>query len=267
MNRVPVVFCFDENYIDQAISTMGSLFMSTPTSSLRVYAVVSPIAKSAMEAYNSLQKIPSDVDFRIVVTDIPLRGAIPYDYHFNESTFLRLLLPDLIQEDRVIYFDSDIAFMKDIRPLYEVDLGGCLVAAVPEPRAIPMTIVPMKDKSKYVNAGVMLMDLKSMREENFSSRAIETYSLRRDEFTFCDQCVINYMCEGRIKHLDKKWNWTVKSHIVTDADWEAALREAAVIHFIANHKPWHGSSRSIVQEFWHEHLQKIKCTVYGGNGI
>ena len=76
-----------------------------------------------------------------------------------------------------LYLDSDIIVLGDISKLYNNDIqdniiGACVdmsIQDVPEFLNYVENAVGI-DRAKYVNSGVLLMNLEKMREEKFSSK-------------------------------------------------------------------------------------------------
>jgi lipopolysaccharide biosynthesis glycosyltransferase len=112
------------------------------------------------------------------------------------------------------------------------------------------------DPSEYVNAGVMVLDLKKMREDRLQGDFEE---LARQDLEFQDQDVLNIRCRGRIAHLHPKYN----VHCMLDyercadicdrlwlrGEWTSAVENPAVLHF-AGEKPWVGSGCFYYDVWW-----------------
>ena len=93
----------------------------------------------------------------------PLRGGY--------NTYVRLFCSVWLELDRVLFIDSDTLVVGSIEGYYNVTLEANLIAAVPEAGVYgritsveDVQIVNMCDK--YINAGIMLINLKQWRYEN-----------------------------------------------------------------------------------------------------
>ncbi len=63
----------------------------------------------------------------------------------------------------------------------------------------------VKDMTRYFNSGIMLMNLKVMREENIESDLMRTlFSIPQSWYV--DQDILNAVCCGRVKFFDLNWN-------------------------------------------------------------
>ena len=71
--------------------------------------------------------------------------------------------------DRVLYLDPDIVVNGNLQELYDTPLNGYLFAAATHVREIMRKInvlrLGMHEDGTYINSGVLLMNLKLLREE------------------------------------------------------------------------------------------------------
>ena len=103
--------------------------------------------------------------------------------HNNMMNYARIFLPEIFKQvNKGIYLDNDLIIQKDIRNLFNIDLGEKIMAA-PLTRNLdkymnfPDKISELKinvDKTyKGFNAGVYLYSLKKWRENEMTKKAIE----------------------------------------------------------------------------------------------
>ena len=137
---------------------------------------------------------------------------------WSYMSLLRLALPEILpEEDRVLWLDIDTIVHTDITDLMETDLDGCYVAAVEEP-------IRSKDPFLYYNAGVMVMDLKKLRD---GMADLLIRYVNRVDMRFPDQDVINLLCQGRIKPVSPYWNSNI---------WIVEVSDPGITHFAADRK-------------------------------
>ena len=144
---------------------------------------------------------------------------------WSYMSLLRLALPEILpEEDRVLWLDIDTIVNTDITDLMKTDLDGCYVAAVEEP-------IRSKDPFLYYNAGVMVMDLKKLRD---GMADLLIRYVNRVDMRFPDQDVINLLCQGRIKPVSPYWNSNI---------WIVEVSDPGITHYAADrnyerHKLW-----------------------------
>ena len=104
------------------------------------------------------------------------------DASFDISKMGRLLVGELLPTDveRVLYLDCDMVILHSIRELYDTKLGKNVVAAVEEPTVLERVRyeIRLDYEASYVNAGLLLIDLKKWREENLGEKIISLQYLR-----------------------------------------------------------------------------------------
>ena len=134
--------------------------------------------------------------------------------YYSKTTYFRLFIPDLYpQYDKALYLDCDIIIREDIAQLYNIDLEDNLVAGAPDEavqaikefREYVEKVVGVSNYNNYFNAGVLLMNLKELREFKFKEKFL--YSLSKTTFSVAqDQDYLNRICKGRVKFIDSSWN-------------------------------------------------------------
>ncbi|MBQ7337178.1 MAG: lipopolysaccharide biosynthesis protein [Clostridia bacterium] len=113
-------------------------------------------------------------------------------------TLIRLLA-DRVEglPDKMLYLDADIMFNRDIHLLYDIDVSEVEYAAARDHYGKYLV------HPNYVNAGVLLWNLKYMRETGILARAREL--LRQKKLTFADQSAL-IRSTTKKKMLPQKFN-------------------------------------------------------------
>ena len=171
--------------------------------------------------------------------------------YYSESIYYRLFIPTMFPElDRAVYIDCDIVLCSDISRLYFTDIGDCLVGAVAD-ESIPdvpafcdyvdrWVGVP---KEKYFNSGVLLMNLRAMREDRLEEKFLYLLGEYNFDTVAPDQDYLNRLCFGRVHYLDAGWNKQPKGG-------GEPLSEQFLIHYNMFNKPWHYRGVEYEEEFW-----------------
>jgi lipopolysaccharide biosynthesis glycosyltransferase len=152
-------------------------------------------------------------------TIIPEGMSIPVDKSaFPLTTYLRLFAPYALAADveRMIYLDVDTIVMKDISLLWHTDLKGAIIGAVQD---LGLTIdcawggIPnyeelgLDPKSKYFNAGIMVIDVAKWRKENITTQVITALQVHAKHVVLVDQYGLNVVFANKWQELDSRWNW------------------------------------------------------------
>ena len=178
------------------------------------------------------------------------RNKLNADY-VTMTIYFRLFLSEMFPEiDKAIYLDADTIINADIAQLYRIDLGHDLIAAVADNfvAANPETVYYSEEGlaipcDQYVNSGMLLMNLKAMREGHFTERFVQLLNKYHFESIAPDQDYLNVMCNGRIHYLDRRWNNMT-------GDGTEGPDHPKIIHYNLFGKPWHYRDAPLADYFW-----------------
>lgn len=112
-------------------------------------------------------------------------------------TLLRLLADLLPLPDKILYLDCDVMLCKDISLLYDIDIEDYEYAATTDHYG-KFFINP-----RYINAGVLLFNMKKCRETRLFEKAREL--IRVKKLMFADQSAIIRSTTKR-KHISQRYN-------------------------------------------------------------
>lgn len=162
-----------------------------------------PVSDRQVEFLESYAKKynPENSVVKIDVTEIyerELAGCPNEPAYCSPYTMIRLFA-DLVPEipDKLLYLDADILFNRDISLLYETDIEGFEYAAARDHYG-KYLINP-----GYINAGVLLLNMKVIRENRVFEKARD--ELRAKKLTFADQSALIRSTSKR-KLLPQKFN-------------------------------------------------------------
>lgn len=128
-----------------------------------------------------------------------LDGSPNCQSSYTPYTLLRLFLDRLPNMgDKLLYLDADTIVVKDLNLLYSHDLGNKLCGWVLD-RFGHILLAPT-----YCNAGVILLNMKQLKEEGIlaSCRLL----LKKRKWPFPDQDVLNRLTKGRKLILPREFN-------------------------------------------------------------
>lgn len=248
--QLHVVTGLDNNYVSGLMVLIASVVWHNPCARFTVLDMgISTdnrdrLARLADRLGVRVDRIEADEK---VFSHIPVQRA-----HLNRSTYLRLLLPDLLPDSRVVYMDSDMVVTGDLTELMQVGLEGMAVAAVPCPT--PST-AELEDtgtaRGEYVNAGLLVMDLDVWRRDRIAQECIDLLGSRK--LLSEDQSAVNIVLRGAMKLLPAKYN--VYAAEATYRELCDLPAEITVLHYVVNVKPWMWNVA--FGEIWHFHAGRI----------
>ena len=209
---INVVYCVTANYIDKIKPSIRSLREFNPDA--KIYLVT--------EADSCDIKDVEVIDIREQKW-FPENGV---NYH-NPYTYIGLLkvcYGELLPCDKVIHMDADTIINGSLNAFYETPMEGKWFAMVEEKYG---HYHPFGDK--YYNAGVFLLNLKQMREDNIQDQMVEY--LNTIPQPFCEQDAFDKFGieNDKIVELDVMWNENCTT---------GYTNHPKVIHYCAFHDWW-----------------------------
>jgi lipopolysaccharide biosynthesis glycosyltransferase len=176
------------------------------------------------------------------------------------SNYYRLLLTEIIPKEysKVIYLDTDIVVEGDLSRLWKIDIQDAYVLAVQDPvhrtlqQAAHLNRLGLVDQTasegtdhKYLNAGVLVINLDKWRAEGIAERIIGCI-IENPELPFPDQDATNLVLAGKWKELDPQWNQVHVVHFLASPEdspyslskHQAAIENPHIIHYTTRPKPW-----------------------------
>ncbi len=243
MKSIPIFLSSDNNYAPFVATTIASICNNTK-SFCDFYILDGGIQEENKEKICELKK--QFINFSIEFIKIDLEkefSTIHYENcckHVSLSTYNRFLIPKLKPElKRVLYLDVDIIVLGDISELYNQDLEGYMLGAIPEQineKEINLykQILKLSETHHYFNAGILLIDLEQWILEDIMSKLFEIESKRRNDLLHADQDVLNICFNDSYKVLDFKFNYETNNNQELEQD----KQEIVIRHFNTGIKPW-----------------------------
>ncbi len=245
MNReIPIFFTIDDAYAPCLAVALNSMIKNS--SKNRNYKAIVLHQGLSEKNTNKLKALATE-NFEIKITpmknnfdvlDDRMSNRLRCDY-FTLTIYFRLFIASMFtQYDKGIYIDSDVVVTDDIANLYDIEIGDNFIGAcndlsiadVPELVAYTENAVGVK-KHEYINSGVLLMNLKKMRECDFEGHFLNLLNTYHFDSIAPDQDYINAICNGKIHYLDESWD-------TMPNDAKKPLDKTNLIHYNLFSKPW-----------------------------
>lgn len=265
MNKINICFATDNNYAKyMGLALMSVLTSANKEDNLHFFILDNGIKQEEKDKINTLQTIKP-----FEITYIPINAGMLKNCHFKEgritvTTYARFLVPQLINEDKLIYLDCDIFVRKSLAPLFNINIenyymAGAADLAVKKSYLISRfgnRILPFR----YLNAGVLLINNKKWKEENISSILLKYAAENSQTLKYADQDCLNYVLHSRVLKVGVTWNMYnhyYDPYLVYKApNKEEILKEQkdpAIRHF----KPWRKNN---ISEFRQEYIEMMKTS-------
>ena len=260
--KIPVVFCFDNNFALPAYVAITSLsFYANDQTQYLVYCVVN---KDLTD--NNRKHIQSLSNKNLKLQFIEAKSTFEKSHQhrgITESSYYRLMLHDLIpNENKIIYLDVDVLINNDLTELYNLNLDENIIGGIKnlyihqvfEKHLVNISYWKEKfqnAKYTYFNAGVLLMNLNQIRSTEIWKEWIE---LAKQKWEYHDQDILNITCMNRILYLPPKYNATYPIRARGASLWDLfsreELTEAPVIYHFTASKPWDSKYMDQSKVWW-----------------
>lgn len=242
---IHLVYGTDDNYFYPTAISAASAAFYTRSSQLIVHLFDLGVMDKHYEQFCALVKRAGNPNVEFVRHQLPLSlfegfGA----WKGSIATYSRMLIAEIMQEEEwAIYVDGDTLWLGDLAELWALRDDTKLILASIDPPTPSGVISPEFawyrergieiDPKDYLCMGLMLANLRRMREEKVGERCkafMKDYPCPR----VVDQTVLNYVCHGKTAPLPKQWgvfsawhggiDFTQPSmvHYVTDVPWNRA---------------------------------------------
>ena len=122
--------------------------------------------------------------------------------YFTPYCMLRLYADDLGLPDKILYLDTDVVCLNDPSELYDMNMDKNEMAGVLDRYGSNIYRIPF-GKKRYINSGVLLMNLKKIRETGLFKRARR--ACKRYPMVMPDQSALNF-CSRFKKIVPTKFN-------------------------------------------------------------
>lgn len=262
---VPVFYAVDDKYIPILGASLQSLIAnSSKENKYEIKILYTSVSEKNQERIKKYEKENVSIEFVNLSKQLKEVNSKLYTRnYFSNTTYFRLYIPELYpQYDKAVYIDSDTIVLTDIANLYDEDIEDNLLAGIPDGavQTVPVfqeyveKVVGMIDYNNYFNAGILLMNLKELREYKFQEKFL--YLLEKVKFEVAqDQDYLNRICKGRVKLLDFSWN---RMPIMGGEE-----KDIKIVHYNLGFKPWHSDNVLFQEYFWKyaeqtEFLDEIK---------
>ncbi len=252
-NIIPIFFATDDNYIPFLDVALISLIENA---SLQYTYHINILHTGVSEQNINLICRHSNKNFNINFVDVTIsvdgiKEKLRKIFHFGLAAYYRLFIASLFpQYQKVIYLDCDLVVLGDISQLYNLDMGENIVAGAIEQFVLntkefsdySKTVLGI-DSRKYINSGVLVIDLDNFRKNKIEEKFIYLLDKYNFEVIAPDQDYINFLCYDRILYLPSGWNMTPLEFVKCEGGLNIA-------HYALYKKPWQYDNVLNGEYFW-----------------
>lgn len=264
-DKIAIVYATNVNYVPYtSVSIQSIIETASKTNEYDIYVFHSGIEEyreqmlEGMSTKNITIKCINIQELSNQMQDLYIRA------HYSKEMYYRWYIPEILpQYKKVLYIDCDTVAIKDVKELFNTDLGNKVIGGIVN-ICDPFTRLRLrKDFSilseKYINSGILLINTREFILNKIKKECFRLVNILENGTLICpDQDVINIACKDRIMLLDDKWN--VQWHHQWDREdqkliyfvnkFERAKENIGILHFTSGIKPWNNPERPLAHYFW-----------------
>lgn len=264
-NPIPIAFITDENYVMPTCITIISLLKNKQEfTKYKFYILTNDVSEKSKQLLKKISLGNSDLEFMDYDNLNDLQKKVEQHRHVTKTSLLKFFLADMINEDKLIFLDSDILVRDDLSEMYDTDISDYYAAVVKDILSERGYLYHFKkmeyNNDFYFNSGVMLLNLRKLRQDNISKALID-YRINHYNY-FMDQDALNMVLGRKVKYLSYKYNflniylnwWNCKK---LSKFFEEKLpnkkndifKSSKILHFGGPDKPWEYNMGFLTEEF------------------
>ncbi len=246
---IEICMIADSNYVIPTLTAIKSLTLNVPKNiDICINILSNNLSEYKKKELKKLETRNIKIDIKEISDLIP---DIDSTHKYVTKTSLgKFIIPDIYKDkNKILYIDGDVLVLNNIKELYNMDVRNVYAAAVEDMIAVKTGLAEKVNLKRYFNSGVMLLNLKKMRDDNITQKLIE-YKSKECESDFMDQNAFNTVFEDNIKFLSPTFNLltTIKAkynnsdianfYNISVNELDAIYKSPVILHMAGGVKPW-----------------------------
>lgn len=250
--KVNILLAINENYINQIKVLLYSILESNKEENFEIFIAHRNLIKSNKEnIINSINNERCKISF-IKIEDKEIKELPVYQKRYPLEIYFRIFAVQYLPKniDRILYLDADTLVINSLKRLYNMDFEGNYFIATTHIGKILKKVndvrLDMEKENKYINSGVMLMNLDALRNIDIQKEVEQFLKKNSLKLILPDQDIISSIFGGHIKLVDsllynfgeREWNKYNAKNINNKIGLKWIRKNTVIIHYYSKNKPW-----------------------------
>jgi len=247
-----IAVAFNRFYLQHGCVTIMSLLENNKELDFKIYIIFDGLTK---DDQTMMKDMVQDYKCQLIFLEVQdsMFDDVPTKGRQTKVVYYNLLIPKLIDEERLYYLDVDLVVNGSIKEFYEETFENTYAIGVEDWKLFDRhEDFNMSQDAKYLNNGSMILNLKKIKQDGLYEKYMECIEKYYDKLQFLDQDVINIVFNGHWKKASLKYN-AISSYVresflentyFKKEDILEAYNNPIVIHYTGGRKPWHYKSRN-----------------------
>ena len=278
LNKIHIAMSLNDNYTYPIMVSITSILLnSNKNTYIEFHILIGKDVKAKnKKKIASLKRLNHNIKFSFHHVGNNFKGWIHGKKKLTVASFYRSIAAELIKNvDKIIYLDGDTLTYGDLSEMYHLNMDNAYFRGVRE--IISEAAEPKIDKSRFICAGVMVMNLKLIRRDHIFN-IFKKYYLKyfKKKIYYGDQHIINALFRNKIKFLPPKFGtWfmnkkyikiyeSLKPIIYTKKELIKANKNPIIRHLwgttkeglLLKNKPWLLNKTCEIKKEWQYYAKK-----------
>ncbi|MFC6202236.1 glycosyltransferase family 8 protein [Lactiplantibacillus nangangensis] len=249
-DEINILVTLNAGYLPPLKVMLWSLHANNPTETFSIWLVHASMTEAQVA---EVQQLTDAFGWQLHNEHVTaaFTDQTPLIERYPQEMYFRLLCGQILPADvqRVIYLDPDILVINALRPLWELDFQGKMLAAAAH-RGVTKLVdnvnqLRLGTTTSYFNSGVLVIDVAQARTKiklSDITAAIEKYSAT---LILPDQDILNFLYGNDILEIPEEiWNYDTRKYLVyqtrtlTEHDIHWVMAQTVILHYCGTPKPW-----------------------------
>lgn len=271
-----VIYSSDDNYAQHmGVSIVSLLENNKEFKNINIYIIENNISEENKKKLGEVTKRYGRHIEYINFNKYEKRLKLNMDTYISISSYARLFIPEMlpIEIEKVIYIDCDTIINNSLKELWNDDIENYAVAGVKDFAFEKCKEkIGIDSKYSYINAGVMVFNIKKMRESCIQDKFLDFIDTQNGNVYHHDQGVINGVLKDLIKVIPPKYNamtpiftmndkrimefYNFSEPLYTEKEYTEARMNPVIIHYTPafTTRPWFKECRHPKKDLYFKYL-------------
>ena len=255
---INICFITDSNYVLPAMTAIKSLIINNKNEDLCISVIGAGLTEKEQSAIKKLNTKNAKVEILAVSEALQdIATAHPY---VSQTALYKFYIPQIFKElDKILYLDDDILVKGSVRELYDTDISDKYAAVVEDMGAELEGFGAKLGLKKYFNSGMLLLNLKKLREDNITAKLTE-YKKNTPKDYFMDQNALNKIFGENVIYLSPAYNYmkildgkpadsVAKFYNLDKTSLSTISQNPVILHISGEQKPWNTCNAGCFGDF------------------
>ena len=270
--KMNILITINKNYINQLKVLLYSILESNTEENFEIFIMHRDLNKANREdIISNINNERCNITF-VKIEEQQFKNLPVYQKRYPLEIYFRIFaakyLPNNI--DRILYLDTDTLVINSLKELYNMDFDGNYFIATTHVGKIFKKIndirLDMEKEDKYINTGVILMNLEVLRNLDMEKEIKEFVEKNSLKLILPDQDIISSLFGEHIKLVDslrynfgeREWNKYNAKNLKNKIGLKWIRKNTVIIHYYSKNKPWNPKYIGKLNLFYEKTVKKMQ---------